>query len=185
MKDILVELKSGKESAFRNLFDHYYEGLVLFANHWICDAEASEDIVQDCFIDFWVNRRFEKITDGLDKYLFQSVKHASLNYIRGCKRRDHRHELAMEYDDLGLQDEQIDEWEALYAAIQRLPEERRKIFMMVCLEGRKYKEVADLLNISINTVKTQMGRSFQFLREALKGPESFVLLFLIHRVYKI
>ena len=181
IKEILVELKAGKPSAFRYLFDQYYDGLVLFANHWLNDAEAAEDVVQECFVDFWVNRRFEKITDGLDKYLVQSVKHASLNYIRASKRREFRHELAAEYEDVSVQEEQQGEWERLYTAIQQLPEERKRIFMMVCLEGKKYKEVADLLGISINTVKTQMGRAFQYLRETLKSPETLILLCLVQR----
>lgn len=55
--------------------------------------------------------------------------------------------------------------------------------MMVCLEGRKYQEVADLLGISVNTVRTQMGRAFQFLRVALdKRRFSMFLLIVLERI---
>ena len=70
-----------------------------------------------------------------------------------------------------------EELEVLYAAIRQLPEERRKIFTLICLEGKKYQEVADMLQISINTVKTQMGRSFQFLRKMLGNHRFLILLF--------
>ena len=70
------------------------------------------------------------------------------------------------------------EWndEVLYKALNELPEERRKIFLMICLEGMKYQEVAEKLHISINTVKKQMGRSFKFLREKLQK-NIFITLF--------
>lgn len=182
---ILVDLKQGKEAAFREFFETYYEVLVLFANHLLNDPEAAEDVVQDCFVDFWQGRRFEHITTGIDKYIFQAVKHAALNDLRGSQRRTKRHMLAMQYllQDGEEDGEKEEEWLFLYVAINRLPEERRRIFLMICLEGNKYQEVADLLQISVNTVKTQMGRAFQFLRETLKGHKSFVLLLFLRERY--
>lgn len=183
--DILILMKEGKEKAFRYLFDNYYDTLVMFANYWLNDPEAAEDTVQECFVDFWVNKRFENLSSGLDKYIFASVKHAALNCIRSNRRREERHAVVAgnwreEGEYAGLNEEEI---EYLYMTINRLPEERRKIFMMVCLEGRKYQEVADLLGISVNTVRTQMGRAFQFLRVALdKRRFSMFLLIVLERL---
>ena len=84
---ILECLKREERSAFRQLFDLYYDPLILFANHLLNNAEAAEDVVQDCFVDFWVNRRFEHMDTGIGKYLFQCVKHAALNDLRGSRRR--------------------------------------------------------------------------------------------------
>ena len=69
--------------------------------------------------------------------------------------------------------------EKLYRSMESLPEERRRILHMVCMEGMKYQEVADQLGVSINTVKTQMGRSLQFLRKALKTDDYLTLLFFL------
>ena len=178
-KRILESLKKEDRSAFRELFDAYYDALILFANHLLNNAEAAEDVVQDCFVDFWISRRFEHLDGGIGKYLFQSVKHAALNDLRGCRRREKRHaslqqEISEEEEATETYNEEL---EVLYAAIRQLPEERRKIFTLICLEGKKYKEVADMLQISINTVKTQMGRSFQFLRKMLGNHRFLILLF--------
>lgn len=178
-KKILERLKREDHSAFRQLFDAYYDALILFANHLLNNAEAAEDVVQDCFVDFWINRRFEHLDAGIDKYLFQCVKHAALNDLRGCRRREKRYasikeEMKEEEEVTEISDEKL---EILYAAIRQLPEERRKIFTMICLEGKKYQEVADILQISINTIKTQMGRSFQFLRKKLGNHRFYLLLF--------
>lgn len=178
-KRILESLKKEDRSAFRELFDAYYDALILFANHLLNNAEAAEDVVQDCFVDFWISRRFEHLDSGIGKYLFQSVKHAALNDLRGCRRREKRHaslqqEISEEEEATETYNEEL---EVLYAAIRQLPEERRKIFTLICLEGKKYQEVADMLQISINTVKTQMGRSFQFLRKMLGNHRFLILLF--------
>ncbi len=181
--DILILMKEGKECAFRYLFEIYYETLVMFANYWLNDPE---DTVQECFVDFWVNKRFENLSSGLDKYIFASVKHAALNYLRGNRRREERHAVvAGNWKEDGGEVAELNEEEIeyLYMTINRLPEERRRIFMMVCLEGRKYQEVADLLGISVNTVRTQMGRAFQFLRVALdKRRFSMFLLIVLERI---
>lgn len=178
-KKILERLKQEDRLAFRQLFDAYYDALILFANHLLNDTEAAEDVVQDCFVDFWINRRFDNLDAGIGKYLFQCVKHAALNDLRGYRRREKRHasimqELKVEEEVSENSDEKL---EILYAAIRQLPEERRKIFTLICLEGKKYQEVADLLQISVNTVKTQMGRSFQFLRKKLGNHKFYLLLF--------
>lgn len=184
-KRILESLKREDRSAFRELFDAYYDALILFANHLLNNAEAAEDVVQDCFVDFWVSRRFEHLDSGIGKYLFQSVKHAALNNLRGYRRREKHHasmqqEMKEEAETAETYNEEL---EILYAAIRQLPEERRKIFTLICLEGKKYQEVADMLQISINTVKTQMGRSFQFLRQTL-GNRKFLVLILWRFRYK-
>ena len=72
--------------------------------------------------------------------------------------------------------------EKLYLAIEMLPEERRRILHMVCMEGMKYQEVADCLGISINTVKTQMGRAFQFLRRALGADDALILVLFFKKI---
>ena len=67
----------------------------------------------------------------------------------------------------------------MYKVIDLLPEERRNVFLLVFVEGMSYQEVADQLQISKNTVKTQLSRSLKFLRETLKDRYNAFLLFFI------
>lgn len=60
---------------------------MLFANQVTGDAEAAEDVVQECFVKFWMNKPFVTLPSGLDKYVFQAVKFSSLNYVRGDRRK--------------------------------------------------------------------------------------------------
>ena len=78
-----------------------------------------------------------------------------------------------------MEEESGKEIELLYRTISSLPDECRKIFLMACLEDMKYREIADALSISINTVKTQMKIALRFLREHLtQDAFSSILLFI-------
>ena len=74
----MAALKKGEKSAFQAFFSEYYEVLVLFATGILKDVDAAEDVVQDCFVNVWENRHFEKLADGLDRYMFHLVKNAAL-----------------------------------------------------------------------------------------------------------
>lgn len=179
-QEILSALKKQEKDAFKIFFLEYYDVLVLFATGILKDVNEAEDIVQACFLNIWENHKYEHLTDGLDRYMFRSVKNAALNDLRGLQRRELRHEKAMaEYEFIKeiQKEEEPFNTEILYAAINQLPPERRRIFMLICAQGMKYQEVADQLKISINTVRTQMGRSVKFLREKLKNQSFSILLF--------
>ena len=183
--DILALFQVDEEKAFRLLFDTYYDSLVLYANQILNDSEASKDIVQECFVDFFVNKRFLKLPNGLDRYIFQSVKHATLNYLRDQRRRNQRHMASLEKEEkdisINIENNELQEIELLYHAINQLPGERRKIFLMICAEGMKYQEVADTLGISINTVRTQITRSIKALRNSLDESSFTEILFLLFK----
>lgn len=163
----MLQFKEDERKGFRLLYESFYDSLVLFATQLIGESEEAKDIVQECFVDFWVNRRFSSLHGSLEHYLFSAVRHGCLNYLRNTRRRESKYEQIRDELYSEESDENSELIEKLYQAIEMLPEERKKVLHMVCMEGMKYQEVADCLGISINTVKTQMGRAFQFLRRAL------------------
>ncbi len=167
--DILALYKRDEKSAFRLLFDTYYVPLVLFVNRMIQNEHSSEDIVQETLINFWQKKRILNVTGRLDNYLFESVKNKALDYIKSNDRRIEVHQSAYEdQDSTNIFDSpEADEYAKLYKAIEQLPDDRKKVFKLVYIEGYKSKEAAEVLNISINTVQTQLRRSLQFLREQL------------------
>ena len=70
------------------------------------------------------------------------------------------------------------EYQQLYKALHQLPEQCKQVFTLCCLQDMKYREAADLLGISINTVRTQMGRAYKILRNSLDNKTFLNLLFL-------
>ncbi|MDR0765608.1 MAG: sigma-70 family RNA polymerase sigma factor [Odoribacteraceae bacterium] len=178
-ENILTTFRKDKSKGIRLLYDAYYEILLLYANGITGDTGAAEDAVQECFISFWTRDHLVKLHEGLEGYLFRSVKYAALNQVRATRRRQHLHDLASKEKSrhaAAADDNEPANLDGLFAAINRLPEERRKIFLMICVDGLSYKETAGALSISINTVKTQMARAVKSLREELRGRLLQVLL---------
>ena len=137
--------KNPEEETFKTFFLKYHDVLVLYAASILKNVDAAEDVVLGCFVQAWESSLYKKLSDGLDKYMFHVVKNAALNELRDCKRRKTRHEKMMEgmpVAEIMHEDEQT-EIDVLYFAINQLPPERRRIFMMVYAEGKKYKEVAE------------------------------------------
>ena len=155
--------KNPEEETFKTFFLKYHDVLVLYATSILKNVDAAEDVVLGCFVQAWESSLYKKLSDGLDKY---KTRHEKM--MEGMPVAEIMHE-----------DEQT-EIDVLYFAINQLPPERRRIFMMVYAEGKKYKEVAEHLQISINTVRTQLSRSLKFLREKLEG-HMFTILLLYFR----
>ena len=181
--EILSLYKQDERVALQKLFDVYYEPLLLYCYRLIRDLESAEDIVQDCFVHIWRSRRLENFEGELDRFMFQAIKFRAINYVRDQCRKDRLYsnisEREYELSAYFGEEEVGKEMELLYRTISRLPDECRKIFLMACLADMKYREIADVLNISINTVKTQMKIALRFLRENLtRDAFSSILLFM-------
>lgn len=181
--EILSLYKHDERAALQKLFDIYYEPLLLYCYRLIRDSESAENIVQDCFVHIWRSRRLENFEGELDRFMFQAIKFRAINYVRDQYRRDRLADnISEENDELPtyFQEEEVGkEIELLHYTISCLPDECRKIFLMACLDDMKYREIAETLNISINTVKTQMKIALRFLREHLtRDTFSSILLFI-------
>lgn len=183
--DAILELfRIDEEKAFNQLYEAYYEPLVLFAHQIIGESSAAEDVVQDCFVDLWTSKRYKTLESGLDKYIFQAVKFTSLNYIRGNRRQKALYDrVAQEIDTVENmpEEEAVDVLGEVYKAVELLPQDRKRIFLMLFVDGKTYQEIAEALQISKNTVKTQLSRSLNFLRDLLKDKYIPFLLLIVDK----
>lgn len=177
-KNIVALYEEDEGLAFKLLFDTLYVPLVLFANKITQDKHAAEDIVQETLLSFWDKKKMEHVSGELDSYLFEAVKNKTLDFIKHNSRRQELHLAASQETDRNHHipnERETQQYAKLYRAIALLPDKRREVFKLVYLEGYQYQEVADMLNISINTVQTQLRRSLQFLKEQLGHSRGFHL----------
>jgi len=176
--DLLDIVKEGSEEAYKSLFYTYYSDLVYYAVSIIHDTSLAEDLVQDFFVDFWTNKRYNSVNTNLSSFLFRSVRNNCLNYIRDVERKNkHLSDYSLETNTIESNIEATEEKEILYKAINKLPDKCKQIFIQCCVHGYKYQEVADDLDVSINTVRTQMSRAFKSLRKSLSPSLFSSLLF--------
>jgi RNA polymerase sigma-70 factor (ECF subfamily) len=162
---------------FHDLFLEIYADLCVYASRYVTDADASEDIVQEVLVTFWSENGKLRNRSLLKPYLFKSVKHKALNYIKRERRRSPLDELFdLHTSHLAIAENESAESylsfsglvKDLEEAVSQLPEQRQKIFRMSRFDMLKHREIAEQLNISEKTVETQIFRSLRFLRIRLK-----------------
>ena len=148
----------------------YYPHLCSFALKYVGTSEDAEEIVQEVFFKVWENVESIAIKTSLKSYLYGAVRNGCFNFIKHQKVKlahaEHEKHVRQNYFQKDLLE--IDELrEAILNAVDKLPERCREIFELSKYEGKKYKEIADQLNISIKTVENQMGKALKMLREDL------------------
>ncbi|MGV8133879.1 MAG: RNA polymerase sigma-70 factor [Mangrovibacterium sp.] len=164
--------------AFKHLFESFYPSLCLFANKYLNDQEVSQDIAQDAFLYFWNKKADFNSKNSVRSYLYRYVRDRSLNYLRNRKLR-HQIELKKMESEFSLRDNLIEEetYHIIYSAIRTLSPQAQQVIEL-SLDGLKNQEIADQLNISINSVKTVKARAFTALRVELKD-NIFIFFMLI------
>jgi RNA polymerase sigma-70 factor (ECF subfamily) len=165
------KIRSGDSSAFEELFNLYCQQLINFARRYVLDKQIAENIVQDVFVSIWQSRTNLDPSKMIKAYLFTAVKNNSLKHLRHLKIENKGIDDSPTYiyDD-ERPDKKLDEKEVelkIHHAINELPEKCREIFKMNRFENLKYAEIAEILDISIKTVETQMGRALKKLRDRL------------------
>lgn len=172
----LNDFKGGEEHAFRVVFDEYYKILCYFAFQLIKDEQVVGDLVQEVFVNLWQSR--ETITSEIHVrlFLYQALRRRCLNWIRDRKAetefRDAYHQLEDEVDYTN----RVVEEEIQRIVLQKLallPSEQRRV-MELHLAGKGNAEIADVLKISVNTVRTHKARA----RKTLRGYFDRLFMFL-------
>ena len=181
-EDIINLLKKGNVTCVKMMFDNYYQLLCVFALRFLHSFDDAEDVVQDVFVNFWEKKKGTAFSGSLKSYLFGAVQKAALYHERGAGRvvfEGIDAYAGLLADDMPgeREEELLARKEKLYKEIQLLPEKCREVFMAIVLEGLSYKETAEKLDVSVNTVKTHYARALKQLRDNL---DTIVLLFLLH-----
>lgn len=158
-------------SRIEALFKAHYSFLCAVAYRVVEDEEVAKDIVQNFFLYCLDKISTIAVQTSFKNYAFRAVRNASLSYRKKARKIDYNDELLLQTAaHLVSQQEQEDalEYEArdkvLWDIIGQLPEKRRHVFLLSNKDGLKYTEIAAQLDISVNTVKTHIKLSYEFLR---------------------
>lgn len=155
---------SDKKYAFKKLFNEFYPSQVMFAYKLVNNMPEAEDIVQEVFLNIWRSGAGFKNEITFKSYLYLSTRNKCIDFYRRKKIQNQE----LDSKILSIEDTNIivknEAYELLYKAIQKLPP-KTKIVILKSLEGLSLQEVADFLDISINTVKTQKKHAYKTLRE--------------------
>lgn len=167
----IQKIRSGDAKAFEELFLIYCQLLIHFVHRYVRDTQIAENIVQDVFLKIWMNRSDLNPSLNIKTYLYTAVKNRALNHLRHAdvEHRNAENLRSMNYPVRTPEDEWHEQElkASVQKAIEELPEKCRIIFSMSRFDSLTYAEIAEIQDISIKTVETQMGRALKTLRKRL------------------
>jgi RNA polymerase sigma-70 factor (family 1) len=173
LKQLQNGIAAGDQRSFEDLYRLFFARLFNFALLFVHKKEIAEETVNDVMMKVWNKRHDLPGIKNLETYLFVAVRNQSLNYL---SKYSHYH-IALEPDNdrgeiINLNDPEKElEWKEIYfklnQAIDQLPEQCRTVFKLIKEEGFRYKQAAEILNISPRTVETQLFRAIKKLNKVI------------------
>ena len=189
--NILRGLIIGDEETYIFLFREYYVSLCSYARRYVGRKDVAEEIVSETFMKIWENRKTLNINSSVKAYLFQAVCNNSLNYLRKLKHANKLETFFEEstYDNIGFA-ETIDDigeqsliledlTQKVEEAVNQLPKQQQKAFLLKRHEGKKIKEIAEIMGLSVKTVEMHLAKATLSLQKNLKDYLPSFLLFML------
>ncbi|EHP46553.1 DNA-directed RNA polymerase sigma-70 factor [Odoribacter laneus] len=170
-KEDILCLIEGDAKAFERIFRYYSRAMFFIAMGLVNDRDIAEDAVQESFVYLWNHRKQIDPAYDIQYYLKQSVRNYIFNYFRHQNiEKKHAEDLNREQQFWGeyAPEDCSEQIERIKKVIFSLPEECRKIFIMSVLEGMSYADTATALDVSINTVKTQVKIAYRKLKTSFQ-----------------
>ncbi|GGB12143.1 RNA polymerase sigma factor [Puia dinghuensis] len=179
---LLEQVAAGDQAAFRQIYAHFFKRLYQFAFAMIKTRESAEEIVEDVFVRIWQRREEISSIRNLRVYLYTATKNAALNYLS----RKARQNITEPFDHITIDlngsngtPEQLlitaETYRKIQTAIEALPPRCKMIFKLVREDGLKYREIAEILNISTNTIDVQMAIAVKRISLAIAAEFDFPL----------
>ena len=174
LRELQQRIAIDDEMAFTQLYLRFGKRLIQFSRSLVRSKEIAEELVEDVFVKLWANRAHIIEIENLTVYLYVAVKNRSLNVLSQKARElitapfDYLDtppdEFSADPYDLMITSEMM---ASMRCAIEELPPRCKMIFKLIREDGLRYREVADILNISINTIDVQMAIAVKKICAAL------------------
>ena len=171
--DLARRIRDGDPTALEELFHEQYAALCRFANRYLHDRAAAEDLVQDVFASIWAGRMRFEVRGSLRSYLFAAVRNRALN-LRKHQQVERDWELDEALPDVRAlhrapprPDDLLDDAERrrrLRDALEALPERCRLVMQLRWEEQLTHAEIAEVMGISVKAVERQLARGLRALR---------------------
>lgn len=160
------------ENTFKDAYNNYFEIVCRFLNYYTRDYQAIEEVVQEVFVNLWVDYQGKEI-QYIKTFLYNSARNRMLNYLRD---KENRTVLLETWAHIELEKNEASDcvdrelfYQLLQTAVESLPEKCREIFILSREDRLSYKEIAEVKEISIKTVENQMGIALKKIREYLSS----------------
>lgn len=156
------------------MFEQYYSWLCSYVYKLSKDESLADDIVQNVFINIWEKQATITINSSTKNYLLRSCHNQYLKHLRSIKTKCTRLD-SLKLETLCELYEEEEEWKEqkikdITVAIEALPPKCKQVFILHKFEHVKYKEIADIMGISIKTVENHIAKALSHLRNSISYP---------------
>jgi len=187
-KNIIRLIKNDDISSFEDLFRFYYPRMRKYAFHFLQNEEEANDLIQDVFMQLWSKREELNEEKNIIAFLFTLLKNKCLNTLKKRIIEDKflLHQSAFETErlyDLSLtQNTDFKSMESqlhseIESLIETLPEKCGMVFRLKWIEGKKIKEIAQIMNISTTMVDKHLAKGMEIARKKIHP--DLLLLFIL------
>lgn len=170
---LLRRMADGDNQAFTTLYRRYWEGLFVTAAKALRSKEEAADVVQEVFLSLWKRRNEINVQGSLSAYLHTSVRYKCIHYIeKNINRRDYLDlltETAINISPVNPENNlQLKEMEeAINKTVLRMPAKMQEVYKLSRQQHLSHKEIADSMNISVETVKKHIQHALNLIRTDL------------------
>jgi len=169
---LLLEVARGDTLAFKLLYEFYKNKLYGFSYRLTKSHVQSEDILQEVFLKIWLNREELVKIESFNSYLFSMIKYRIFNIL---KQSYHHNVISQELaTELLLEDNSTEKYieysqllTEVHTIIEKLPPQQKNVYLLSRDAGMKQKEIAELMGITVSTVKKHLTLALQFIRRNL------------------
>jgi len=169
-KDILIRARAGDLEAFEYILSFYEKVIYNYCLRILKNSQNAKDVAQETFIKVYTHRKDIDPTKNIKTWIFTIATNTTYDFLRSKKRKN---EISLDEEN-----ETISSFEAYYPqagvvsdvekAMEQINPEYKKVLLLFYQQGFQYQEIADMLEMPINTVKTHISRGKEQLKEILK-----------------
>lgn len=155
------------ESAYKELFFHFYPLLYKFSFAICKNRELAEEIVMDVTLKMWRLEQKLAFVENLTTYLYTAINNTSINYLKREKRYSISHILEKEEDNQADPVLNTELKEIIESCVIKLPLQCQLVFRLIKEDGLTHKQVSEILGITQNTIESHMRNALRKLRHEL------------------
>jgi RNA polymerase sigma-70 factor (ECF subfamily) len=171
-EELMMEIKADNLFAFDVLYRKYSKRLNKFGYSILKSKEETENLIQDVYLNLWENRYHVEKASSVKSYLFTIAYNSAITLIRKKARESKFIEYVKTLqetsnDSVSMEVEYNELTNKLDKIIEDLPRRQKEIYKLHRVKGLKYNEIAQNLNVSVNTIECQMSRALKTIRAKL------------------
>lgn len=180
-RELLVKLWDGDQQAFEKLYFQHSKRILINVLKLVKDTDEAQEILQDVFIRIWNNRKNIDPDKSFSSYLFTVAQNLVRDFFRKAalnrKMQDAIIKQSTEFyehieSNLYFKESNL----ILQNAIDSLPTQRKRIYTLCKIDGKSYREAADILGISVSTVDNQLVKAVQGIKAYFRNSENYIAI---------